>query len=237
MSAIETVKVIGLFERMEIERKQVYDLLRRTALGADTEEAIKVEELIEICLDKRQSTVIRMRFGIGTEKLPSQAKIGEYFGVTGGTIGAIEKKAISKLKWGWKNGINRVKEAQAERVHRKNQAEEERQRLITLKQQGDIERKFLRAHMILLGQKSAILIVNDAIKNSEVRGFFLRTILRKQDELNELRERSAFLQRAIATGEANLARIWEKIWDFQSVTGCQCGSRRQRSALENYEAE
>ena len=64
---------------------------------ADSTDFVELSEIIATLTDREQK-IIRLRFGIGSDKALTLAEIGEVMGVTRERIRQIENKAIRKLR-------------------------------------------------------------------------------------------------------------------------------------------
>lgn len=58
----------------------------------------QLQEIIDICLNKREKEIILLRYGLITGREVTQREIGEYFGISRSYISRIEKKALQKLR-------------------------------------------------------------------------------------------------------------------------------------------
>lgn len=65
----------------------------------DTEDKIRnLSRLVEATLDEREMEIIRLRYGLATDKEMTQREIGKQLGISRSYISRIEKKALKKLR-------------------------------------------------------------------------------------------------------------------------------------------
>ena len=65
---------------------------------ADAERRASLLKLVISSLDKRESDIIIMRYGLYGQKAHTQQAVAEHFGISRSYVSRIEKKALEKLK-------------------------------------------------------------------------------------------------------------------------------------------
>ena len=66
----------------------------------DRDNALRVRELVEECLQPREAEIIRLRYGLGGTLPRTQREVAEYFGISRSYVSRIEKKSLEKLRIG-----------------------------------------------------------------------------------------------------------------------------------------
>jgi len=63
-----------------------------------------VRELVESCLQSREKTVIKMRYGLLDGRIYAQQEVADKLGVSRSYVSRIEKKAMERLKEAFETG-------------------------------------------------------------------------------------------------------------------------------------
>lgn len=83
---------ISLLDILESEKTDIIEQIQQK------NNARKLIFLMKHELDERERNILRMRYGIGTEKERTQREIAEILGISRSYVSRIEKTAIEKLK-------------------------------------------------------------------------------------------------------------------------------------------
>lgn len=65
---------------------------------SDKEIYARLRETVEVCLEPREKTVIRMRYGLGGGRPLTQREIAKHCGISRSYVSRIEKRALQKLE-------------------------------------------------------------------------------------------------------------------------------------------
>ena len=65
---------------------------------SDRDGALRVRELVDRCLTRREAEIIRLRFGLGGTLPLTQREIASTFGISRSYVSRLEKKALEKLR-------------------------------------------------------------------------------------------------------------------------------------------
>lgn len=86
---------ITLVDVIENEQQDIVDRLERE------DRLNTLQKLMESCLTEREKTILKLRYGLQTDREITQNEVGELLGISRSYVSRIEKKALQKLRTGF----------------------------------------------------------------------------------------------------------------------------------------
>jgi hypothetical protein len=215
------------------------EIITRLMSAVDTQDSdgASYTDKLLLFLTPMQERILRLRYGVGTERQHTQVEIGKEFDLTGSGIAAIEHRALRRLRWAINKGIA-DQPLEALMARRQQEAAEQRlvdaglfnkaarKQLAREKQRSHAEetRKRQRVHARERARKQALRKAEDALNrllternvvNAGIdmigsRGWFWRTLLPRTSKLSGLRKRLAVIEQALPAAEIRVERLRAK---------------------------